>query len=569
MTRDQLRTAFGKHLPKILGATIAAAIVATYIGMMHNAGVVDDPWLTTNNPYVQSLSGLRTLLTKDVWTGTAVGESSNFYRPVFMCSFLVNRMLFGNTPESYHLGNLLIHLGAALLFYRLLSVILKGERRWAVWLFALWFAVAPLNSESVVWARCDALGALFTVAALLANRLQLRAWRTAGVICATTAAIFTKESFACLPLLLVADDVLVLERRPANESPKLAGVLGVLVLYFLARIVVGVPSASVIAGIPASALIGSYLYLVATYAARAAVPTSLEAFRPYAPLSTSVSVAVLLAILFVTALLARAARRATALRARAAAFGWVWFLATLVPASTAGPNLGLVGDRYAYFPMMGLCVAVAAGLDALIVRLPRRASAATLCALLAGIFAQAMVTRARVRDWRDEDTLFRASLRRDPANSYALCALGVRAAQDRRWPEAEQLLRRSLALESRSFRAHNAMCVVALNTERLAEAEAECRASLAIHSANPRAWVNLASVYIHAQKWAPCVEAAGHAIDVKKLYPEAHHLRALCLANGGRIPEAIVENRTALALEPTHAGSLSLAAQMRSQGLIP
>ena len=186
---------------------------------------------------------------------------------------------------------------------------------------------------------------------------------------------------------------------------------------------------------------------------------------------------------------------------------------------------------------MGLCVMLAAGLDALVARLPRRVPAAMAFVLLAGVLAQALVTRARVREWHDEGTLFRASLERDPDNSYALYSLGAQAAQERRWPEAEDLLRRSLAREPHSFRAHNAMCVVAMNGGRLTEAEAECKASLAIHVSNPRAWVNLASVYVNAQAWPPCEEAAAHAIELKPQYAEAHHLRSVCLANRGAFPK--------------------------------
>ena len=327
MTRDQLRSALGKRLPMILGATIAAAIVVTYVGMMHNAVVIDDPWVTTNNPYVQSLRGLSTLLTRDVWTGTAAGESTSLYRPLFMSSFLVNRLLFGNTPESYHLGNLLLHTGAVLLLHRLLSVLLNGKTPWVAWLVALWFAVAPLTSEPVAWisARCDPLGAVFALAAILANRRTEPRWRGAAVIGATAAALFTKESFICLPLILFADDFLLLGRRRTDEWPKLAGLGAVVALFFLARVVVGVPSASAVSGVPLGALLASFLYLVASYVGRAALPSSLDAFRPYVPLTTSACVAVMAALLVVTASLGLAARRATAIRARTAALGFVGF----------------------------------------------------------------------------------------------------------------------------------------------------------------------------------------------------------------------------------------------------
>jgi len=303
------------------------------------------------------------------------------------------------------------------------------------------------------------------------------------------------------------------------------------------------------------------------------IPRDLEAFRPYAPLGAPVSIAVGLAIVMASAILLLAWRRDTgALRPRLAAFGWIWFLTALAPASLTGPYLGLVGDRYAYFPLMGLCLVVAAGLDALRERSsqwPRAVPVGVSCVLLAGIAACARTSRQRVGEWRDEDTLFRATLAREPDNYYALYSLGARAAQDRHWDEARDLLDRSLAIEPRSFRTHDALCFLDLNVGRLREAEAECKESLSLHAGNPRAWVNLASTYVRARAWPACIDAATQAVEVKPHYAEAHYVRAVCLANAGHIPEAIDEDRAALGIDPAHAGALSLAGQMRARGMAP
>jgi hypothetical protein len=561
------------RLAILLGAALALVVLVTYVGMIRNDVVWDDPWLTTKNPYVQSLHGIPTLFAKDTWTVTAVGEASDLYRPMMMVSFLANRLLFGNTPASYHIGNLLLHLGASLLFFRLLYVLLGDGRPWLPWIVALFFAVAPLGSEPVAWisGRDNSLGAVFALAALLANRHAT--WRMQMATLAMVAlALLTKESFVALPILLVAQDTLVLGRPLEREWRKALALLVILALFFVVRLAVGVPSASLVAG-KITPILASFLYLAATYAVRAVVPRDLEAFRPYAPLAAPLSIAVGLAIAGASAILFVACRRdPAARRPRMAAFGWIWFVAALAPASLTGPYLGLVGDRYAYFPLMGLCVVVAAGLDALRVRTahwPASVPAGVFCVLLAGIAACARTSRQRVGEWRDEDTLFHATLAREPDNFYALYWLGARAAQDGHWEQARDLLDRSLAVEPRSYRTHDALCFLDLNVGRLREAEAECSESLSLHAGNPRAWVNLASTYLRARAWPACIDAATRAVDVKPHYAEAHYLRAVCLANAGHIPEAIDENRAALGIDPTHSGALSLASQMRARALVP
>ena len=120
--------------PLLLGAGLTLAVTLTYWGMMHNEVVLDDPWVTVKNPYIQHWGGIVTLFTKDVWMGTAAGERSSFYRPLFMTSFLPNRLLLGNTAESYHVGNLLLHAAAVLLLVRLLGMLLAGKRSWLAWM---------------------------------------------------------------------------------------------------------------------------------------------------------------------------------------------------------------------------------------------------------------------------------------------------------------------------------------------------------------------------------------------------------------------------------------------------
>jgi tetratricopeptide (TPR) repeat protein len=413
------------------------------------------------------------------------------------------------------------------------------------------------------------------VGALLAHRSSTRArpwltWLLASV------AIFTKESFLVLPVVLLADDVLVLRRDARAEQRTYALLAFTVVGYFVLRAVIGVPAVSLVAGTGVLALARSFLLLVVDYAARLVVPFRLDPMRPYVPLPAWGSVLAALGLAAVTVGLVRAhrARRAEHDREdeplRVALFGWLWFLTALAPISLTAPNLHLVGDRYAYFPTMGLCVMGAALATAAVerIRSPRAGYVAGGVALIAAL-AQGARTVARVRDWHDEETLFHASLRADPDDFYALYFLGQLLAQRGQLADAEPLLLHSIAQAPDEFRTHNALCFVLLNENELVRAEAECRTSLRLYEANPRAWANLASVYVRGGQWDACANAASHAVRIKEAYAEGHYLRAVCLANLGRIPEAVTEEHIALALDPSHPGARSLAEQMRAKGLSP
>lgn len=88
-------------------AILAAAVVACYGNSLSGPLVLDDSSTIANNP------------TRSNWsqalhppTNSALGG-----RPFANLTFVLNRALGGAGVESYHAGNLLIHLGAALAFF--------------------------------------------------------------------------------------------------------------------------------------------------------------------------------------------------------------------------------------------------------------------------------------------------------------------------------------------------------------------------------------------------------------------------------------------------------------------
>jgi hypothetical protein len=106
------------------------------------------------------------------------------------------------------------------------------------------------------------------------------------------------------------------------------------------------------------------------------------------------------------------------------AFGWCWYLGTLVPV------IGLVqvgvqahADRYTYIPLIGVFVAVVWAIGEAVVRLSvRPAVAGVPIAVL--IVTLAGVARAQVATWRDSETLHRHALAVTAGNWNAWVGLG-------------------------------------------------------------------------------------------------------------------------------------------------
>jgi Flp pilus assembly protein TadD len=125
-----------KALPGLLlfAAVVTAFLPALAAGFIWN----DDTYLTANRT-LDGLDGLRL-----IWTQPRANEQ---YYPMVFTSFWVEKRLWGLDPFGYHLVNVLLHAGSALLLWRLLARLgLRGA-----WLAAAAFALHPMCVESVAW----------------------------------------------------------------------------------------------------------------------------------------------------------------------------------------------------------------------------------------------------------------------------------------------------------------------------------------------------------------------------------------------------------------------------------
>ncbi|MCC6648201.1 MAG: tetratricopeptide repeat protein [Polyangiaceae bacterium] len=540
---------------------LAACAAVAFTGLLSVGLVWDDPYVTVGNPHLASWRGVWTLATSDVWSGTSVEEISKFYRPLPMLAYALDRALLGNTPLAYHASSWLVHLASTWLVYSLARRRDSSSRGAAALFAAALFAVAPLGVEAVTWIGCrfDLLGVMLTLASL---RLVGARGRGAPVASGALvgAALFCKETFVVAPALVLAWEAWIERRRPSIA--RYAAVAAVFAAYVALRRAAGVAGASTVAHLGVGDVVRSYAFSLETFTRALVWPTVLDPSRPYAPRGLAASAALALTAWLAWAALAGTAwRRGWGDRGRGLVFGVGWYLFALGPASAAGPTLGMIGDRYAYFAIVGWVFALAAALSAC----PWRAVASVASA--AALVASTARCRARVPEFADDHTLFSAAARDDPDNAFAWYMLGQAAAVAGRLDEADALLARSAALAPGSWRTDNALCYVRLNQGRLDEALSLCHASAASRPSNPRVWTNLAAIHLRAGRHAACVGATDRGLGVKPHDVEARYLRATCLANLGRYEEASDELARCLSLSPAHAGALNLAAQFRAAGV--
>jgi protein O-mannosyl-transferase len=187
--------------------TVCCLALLVYTRSLFCGFVRDDIPQIVNNPQVQSWDYLPRLLGSHLWSQAGPDVNILFYRPIFSVWMLLMHTLGGLAPWFWHLSNILLHVIATYLVFRLCQRLTGSEVGAAA--AAAIFAVHPIHVDAVTWvsASCEVLFTTFALAAMLAllstdeNR-EPRIWVSAlwfGV------GLFAKETglmmMAILPVL--------------------------------------------------------------------------------------------------------------------------------------------------------------------------------------------------------------------------------------------------------------------------------------------------------------------------------------------------------------------------------
>jgi tetratricopeptide (TPR) repeat protein len=143
---------YGLHGPLL----IALAAVLVYARTFFAGYIWDDDFYVWNNPTLKTLGGIF-----DIWFRPL---SIPQYYPLVHTTYWLEYRLWGDHPAGYHVVNVLLHAGNAVLLW----FVLRRLDVPAAWLGALLFAVHPVGVESVAWVTerkntlslCLALGSL-------------------------------------------------------------------------------------------------------------------------------------------------------------------------------------------------------------------------------------------------------------------------------------------------------------------------------------------------------------------------------------------------------------------------
>lgn len=508
----------------------------------------DDTDYVKDNPIVQ-----RGLSLENVRWALTTGHASNWH-PVTWLSHMLDCSIFGVNPGAHHLTNLFFHVANALLLFGILKRVTGAI--WRSAFVAALFALHPLHVESVAWVaeRKDVLCAFFGLLAIEFYVAWTRRPRTAAYVAMLVSfacSLLSKPMLVTLPFALLLLDFWPLARTRSRSWTRL--VVEKLPLFALAAAACVVAVASQKTGgalgsgadFPLGDRVSNALVSYVAYVAKTLFPVSLAALYPYPkefPLWRTFGAALFLALATTLALSA-------AKRRPYAAFGWLWFLGTLVPV------VGLVqigrqsmADRYAYVPLVGLFAIVAWGAPELLARRPRAKTELAAAGAL-GVGACAALAFAQVGTWRDSETMWRHAIEVTKDNATAHNNFGAALNDQRRFDEAEPQFEEALRVDPVYADAHNNLGVVRLRRGKLAEAESEFRAALPLVEAHD----NLGQVLEQEGKFDAALAEFEEAVRLAPDRPGAHVRLGRALGRKGDLAGAEAAFRAELHLAPDSA----------------
>jgi tetratricopeptide (TPR) repeat protein len=525
---------------------LAALTLLAYQRVWQSGFIWDDNLYVTLNTTLRDLGGL--------WRIWFEPTATPQYYPLVHTSFWLEYQLWQLNPLGFHIVNVLLHIGASVLLWRVLVTL----RVPGAWIAAAIFALHPVEVESVAWIseRKNVLSGVFYFAAALTylkfaaareaaevgqRRMLLYAASLALFVCA----LLSKTVTCSLPvaLLLVAwwkTGRIRLQDVLPTIPFFLVGFALALGTIWLEKHHVGAAGAAWSLSLPDRVVLaGRALWF---YAFKLVWPAELTFIYPRWQISASVlwqwlfpfTGIVVVAMLWL-------------LRGR---IGRGPLVAVLFFATTLFPALGFidvypfrysfVADHFQYLASVGIIVMAAAALS----RLPKAVPAVLLAVL-------AFLTWQQVGSYRNLETLWRDTVAKNPGSWMAQASYAAVLMEKKQLDAAMTHLRAAEKIDPNNAEIQNNIGLILLQTSGPEEALPYFRKALQIEPDRAAAvQYNVGHALLLLGRPNESIPYLERALQIDHTYVPARSALGNAFLLLGRVEESYEHLQTALAVSP-------------------
>ncbi len=550
---------------RVVGTSLLVALsIAVYLPSLRGGFILDDDLLLTNNHLIKAPDGLWRF-----WYTTQQPD----YVPLTSSTLWLEWRLWGTNPVGYRITNLVLHIGACLLLWRLLGQLsIPGG-----FLAALLFAIHPVNVESVAWVeqRKNTLSLVLFLCSMLAYfraeklreasqpkemsptqsllRAEFPYWMS---LLAFALAMYSKGSAAVLPLALLL--VVWWRRGRLTRSDILriapfflvAAVLTPLIVWFVTH---NSEQSVRSATFPERLLqAGAVVWF---YLSKALVPIELIFVYPQwnIQIGSMLWWLPLAALVFVTLLLVRCRRLPYG---GALLLAWLLFVVALLPVlgftDPGYMKFSLVADHYQHIALLAVVSLVAAAWTVWHnrVRQPSRWATTSVAVVYTGVLT--LLTCQQSCLYGNAITLYEATLQKNPDCWMIHINLGSILSASHT-EEAMAHYQAALSLPPKSLDAHVKTGTLRDDTGQEAKALAHFQRALELQPSSAEAHYNLANLLVRMGRLHEALEHYQDALKIEPESPDFHNNLGGALELLGRPNDAINQYQCALRLDPNFA----------------
>jgi Tfp pilus assembly protein PilF len=558
--------------PRVIGLLLALATLLAYLPATHDRFInYDDDDYVVQNQVVQS--GL-------TWAGVkwafTTRHASNWH-PLTWLSHMTDCELFHLNPGGHHFVNVLFHAANATLLFMLLLKL--TDALWPSAFIAALFAWHPMHVESVAWVseRKDVLSTFFALLALLsyvrfARESRRRNFWLAVVFFAL--GLMSKPMLVTLPFVMLLLDYWPLGRIadskntpvPAAQGSTLHQLLLEKWLFFLLAALSSTvtflaqrnEAVASLTKVPLVLRFENAILAYGGYLLKAIWPVHLAVFYPLSQPPAWSLAATAAAVLILISAAAWLERR----RSPWLLVGWLWFLGTLVPV------IGLVqvgdqamADRYGYFPLIGIFIAITFA----VAKWANRSGFLKSACVVAGVLilsACLVLTEKQLRYWHDSELLFTHALAVTKDNALAHLNLGAALQDQKRLSQALIQYHEVLRLDPSCHEAYSNIGKILTDQGKPQEALDYCRESVRLNPKSPFSHNNLGLVLVELGRFDEALSQFSEAAQLDAGYAPPRFQMGRILLKQGRDAEAMPHFHEALRIEPDNLQMLIYVARV-------
>jgi tetratricopeptide (TPR) repeat protein len=535
------------------GLLLVVAVFLAYQPVWKAGFIWDDDDHLTANPVVVGPLGL-----KEIWTTRAARIC-----PLVFTTFWFEHALWGLHPLPYHLVNVLLQGASGVVLWR----VLHNLRVPGAWLGAALWALHPVQVETVAWITelKNTQSGLFYLLSVLFFVKSLREvgeprggqWQYALAMLFAAMAMASKSSTVVLPVVLCLCAWWV-ERRwrwrnLLRVTPPVLMAIAAAALSMWTQSLEGAgnalwarswPERLVTTGDAVWFYLGKLLWphpLIFIYPRWVIHTNQWHSYLPLAALM------VVLLILW----------RKRASWGRPCFFALAYFVVALLPViglvSHYFLRYSFVGDHFQYLASMGPLALAGAGLARASASLGKAKPFFQPAAAGSILLVMSVLTWGQCPMYADNETLWRATIARNPQSWMAHTNLGCALRLSGRTPQAMEQFTLAIRLNPHDSAAHDNLGSLLLREGQVDPAIAQFRAAMADEPNSASIHDSLGTALLRGGQVYEAIEQFRKVIKINPNHAPAHFSLGNALLSTGQQAEAIDQFQAVIRIQPNYA----------------